>query len=137
MYIAVFVYGDRFVVAYVEDGFRSFAGLQVFDLTSPSGLQVDERNVMSVKHGVGKKSYLYLDFPFPFAHDYREVLLHHGIFSGRDEFLHLLTAAFDVGSTVHELDNNISANCAEVKFCCHNYCCLNVNDAKVILRYGY
>ena len=67
------------------------------------------------------RSDLDLDLTVPLAFHYREMLLLHGFFRGRNELLHLTATAYNVYAAVDALENDISASSADVKFSCHNH----------------
>ena len=87
---------------------------------STLGLDIDERDVVLLGHGVCHTSYLDLDFTTIEARNHGNVLLVRCINSIRNKLLHLLAAAYNGNLRIYYLLYYIAAVTALIKLCCLN-----------------
>ena len=92
MQIAVFIDCNRFFVAQIYHSLRHI--LEIHTDAAVLSLYIYESDMMLLKHRVSHAAYLYLDCIVIYPGDNRNMLLEACIYSSRNEFLHLLSAAY-------------------------------------------
>lgn len=117
--IAIFVYGNRLVVA---DAYHSLGLIgQIYANTTTFSLNVDKYDMMFWQHRVFYTTDAHLDSAIVDALNNGDVLLSACIYRIGNQLLHLLTAAYNCHARIYNLLDYIATMAAFEKLCCHNY----------------
>ena len=126
MDVAVLIHGYRLVLAYAENGFSRTVRREILHLPAVLRFQINESYMMLFCH----RMRLCADFDFDSAvvqafHD-GDMFFHQHVRCSRLKFDHFFSAANHIDTAVDCFDDNVSARCAQVEFCCHNLDKFNV-----------
>jgi len=117
--IAILIDSYRIAVAYSDHGFSPVLAFEIDENAGVFKLDIKKADVVLRKHRVSYAAYLNPDPAVVQAGDDGHVLLAARFHCVRNEFFHLLSAAYDRYLGVYEFRYDVAAMAASVKFRCH------------------